>query len=522
MWVARAVLLLVLLLLAAPQVVLSRHLSSSPEEYLKEAIALEILSSWVGRCFNVSFEFSKSAEYADGELRSLLEARIGGVLSGSRLGVLAMGGSHFKALQLLLGGAGELRPASLREVLSASVLSLVLSGVPYGLVEEVLSRPSISSLLKLLAYVSRFLTASKCFRDLVAEVVYFGLSLESGNVERARSVAEEVLNSNSIFFGTVLVLVLENPPTKLRTSSRYVEISEEAVEKLVLALSRYDINLGEILAKHSISEILELLEVVGSIENLDLVLRRIDSINVSTLTEVRRLLAGLDEEDVLRYSLGGESSPQRTPGGGSSGGSSSVEDVGERVAQHDIDRLVDKVPQRVLKSAIEAIDRATLSLSKSRGRPLAREGTTPSSGGSGDSLGLGAVAALLLAAASIGFLYPYVLRGSSRRFPRFGIVLSRDAGALSTAGQHPVVEFFWKAVAHLAAVVKIEILPSETHREVVERLESRIDGVTSAALRRLSKLYELARFSRSGVPSSVGEDLEFLRKILWGVGSSLE
>ncbi|MCX8185239.1 MAG: hypothetical protein RMI56_01520 [Sulfolobales archaeon] len=517
----KGVLLLVFIVLNIFQAASSRHLNKSPEEYLRDAVALEVLNSWLKKCLNLSFEFSTPTALTERKLQVLLETYIEIIASSSRLEVLTVGGEHLRALQILVNRSEELQPSLLKKVLSTSISSLILSGVPYDLVDEATSNPSVSSILKLLAYVSRLSELSSCLKDVVTGVLYFGLQLERGDIEKARTVAEEILNTRSIFLGTILVFTLEYPPPRLRATARPIDISEEVVEKLVYVLSKYDVDIGEFLARYSISELLELFETVGSIEDLELVLRKIDYSNYSSTSINYELLGDIDE-DVFKYPLGGDRSSQRTVGGGNLSSNSSVVEIDISVVRYDVDKLVSKIPQRVLASALDTISRATLSLDESKYRQLTRDRDTHHLEVRSKSPEWGTAAVLLAAAVFLGLLSLYVLHRDLSRSSLSSRAASRDMKTNSTASLNPAVELFWSTVTYLAAATKVEILPSETHREIVEKLESRVDSITSAALRKLGKLYELVRFSQDRVQHSLERDLEVLGKILWRVKTSLK
>ncbi|MEM2499236.1 MAG: hypothetical protein QXU30_03685, partial [Sulfolobales archaeon] len=148
--------------------------------------------------------------------------------------VLVSGGVHLKALALLVNGTEELRSSTLEKTIVSSVSSLLSMGVPYQLIRDTMDNPTASNLLKLFAYASKNSSAETCLRNLTLKMISFVMHVERGNTGRARAIAEDVLNSMSLFFGSIMVSIVEKSPVGyvVRAPSSG-DISEEVLEKLI-------------------------------------------------------------------------------------------------------------------------------------------------------------------------------------------------------------------------------------------------------------------------------------------------
>ncbi len=424
--------------------------------------------------------------------------------------VLLVGGVHLRALGLLINGSEELRSSVLERVVLNSISVLVSSGVPYHLVDEAVGSPSTGSLLKLFAYSSRVPGVGRCLEVLAPKIISFSVYVERGDAERARVLAEEVLNAGSSFFGVVMVAILEGMPRGYHRhrAPALVDIPEEFAEKLVSLLREYNVSIGEVLARYSIAELVELYERLMSAAGAELVLG-----NRGSAASGSEWYGGLPpgvsvDEDVLRPAIvGSQGAGAGYPTADSESGE--VGASGPRVRE-----LLNRIPPRVLATAIDMASSASFGrylggTAEQRrvvqyASPVDREGVPEW------WLALAAIAV----AASVGGLYHLALRsgvvGSLRltggRGP--GIVVD------SAADLSPVVRLFWRVVSRLATAVGVRILPPDTHREIVEKLGSRVDDVTSAGLRRLGKLYEVVRYSREAPRELVERELKSLEGLL--------
>jgi len=424
--------------------------------------------------------------------------------------VLVSGGVHLKALALLVNGTEELRSSTLEKTIVSSVSSLLSMGVPYQLIRDTMDNPTASNLLKLFAYASKNSSAETCLRNLTLKMISFVMHVERGNTGRARAIAEDVLNSMSLFFGSIMVSIVEKSPVGyvVRAPSSG-DISEEVLEKLISVIRGSSINIGEALATYSIEDLIDLYEKLTSDVRVDIA----PQVSSNTTSITTLLNQGFEEmevdEDVLRYSLITNVSREGSPKdvSKSSEGAKVFDD-------QEVTEIVSKLTHRVMATVLNTIEKTTFKeyLIKSVQRRQSTLTHTPVNQDKESSWEL--VLASLVIAASLGGFSQLVFR---KRY--FELSLSKKALNLGREARlidnlNPVVKFFWDVVSQLLATRDVELSPSDTHREIVEKLSSNVDDVTSAALRRLGKLYEVARYSKSPSVELLMEDLEFLKSFL--------
>lgn len=501
-----------LAVLVLPQVAAAgRHLDRVPEEQLKRALAMEVLLSWSRACPDAGLGYGALPWDAPG-LRAMLDGLARSLLHGAAPAALLVGGVHLRALGLLINGSEELHVSALERLLLNSVSALISAGVPYQLVEEAVSSPSVGSLLRLFAYSSRVPSVGRCLEVLAPRVISFCIYAERGDVGRARALAEEVLNSGSALFGVLMVSALgrASPAGRGPRAPALDELPEEFAEKLVSILRERNVSIGEVLARYSIAELVELYEKLASAAGADLG----PEVGGSAMSDLGRYggvppVAGVDE-DLLRPALAGSQGVDsgRSP---ASAGSS-----GEPAGERRVRELLSRIPPSVLSSAVSIASGASFEryLGATRAPRAVAQPTDPAD--RGETPSWGPVLAAVAVAASVGGLYHLVLRGGGTSPLRWAgarrpVMEVRPAEELS-----PVVKLFWSVVGRLAAAVDVEILPSDTHREIVDKIGPRVDDVTSAGLRRLGKLYEAARYSRGVAREVLERELEALSRLLGG------
>ncbi len=493
--------------LVLPQIaVAGRHLDRAPEEYLKEALAVEVLLSWSRACPGAGV-WRGAAPWDARGVRSLVEELAKSLLHSTTPAVLVVGGVHLKALVLLINGSEELPPSVLERAILNSISSLVSAGAPYHLVDEALSSPSTSSLLKLLAYSTRVPGVGRCLEGLAPKIVSFCVYVERGDIERARALAEEVLNAGSALFGIVMASVLDGAPRYGRWTPALEDLPEEFAEKLVAVLREHNISIGEVLARYSIAELAELYEKLIGAAGAGLVLGS-ETSSASGPGQLGGLPPGAGvDEDVLRPAIVGSQ-------GASAGDPVTGTGSGGALSELQVRELLSRIPSRVLASAISIVRSASFREQLDMGVEPRREVQRASPVGRERAPELVLALAAVAVAASVGGLYHLALRSS--RAGSLPQIVGRELGveASSTADLGPAVRLFWRVVSRLASAVDVKILPSDTHREIVEKLGSRVDDLTSAGLRRLGKLYETARYSREKLGGVVERELESLRRFL--------
>jgi len=493
----------VLMLAASAQASLSsRHLDRVPEDLLREALALDTLVSWSSKCFGIGAEALRAANDPQ-VLREYLENLERALLKGNNTAVIAVGGLHIRALRFLLYGSNEMTPEILEELIKVSISSLITTGVRYQDIEELVQNPSLASLARIYERVSRDPAIGKCLKDVLIKLLSFGVYLERGDVARARAVAEEVLSEKSVFFGVSMLSMVEGRTYVVR-QARPVEISDEDLEKLVSKLRDMDIDLDEALSKYSLSELVELyesLKVIG---------------NVSVQPGINGSMIGTGQEtesadDALRQ--GTVSARVNQEESGLTPESYATPDPGK------ISELVSRIPPKVIASAVSVV----VSTGYSKAYPQAsgktasptylntRRQEQPSSVEI-----MGFVFVVIAAVVAI----PITLRGVFRREVLEPLVAPSVRVPPAVTELSAAVRVFWEVVRDLSARARVEIRPSDTHREITRKLSSELDSVSSALLGRLSRLYEVARFSREVSEELIGRDLkkveEMLKKLVRG------
>lgn len=416
-----------------------------------------------------------------------------------------------KALELLINGSEDLQPRVFERVFLASASALVRAGIPYHLIEGALSSPSINSLIRLSAHIARALELGRCFDEVMLKVVSFSLHVENGNIGRAREIAEEVLIRRSAFFGAIMISTINLGSRKYSPHSSGLEIPEEVLEKLISVLKEHDIDIGEVLAKYSLSELMELYEKLGGALEPALLLLE-ENRRVTSAGLPRQNLLEVDaDEDTLRYSAVTDS--QGRNGLAKDVSSHAKEEV---VSEQEIGKLVNRIPYQVVVEAFKVVSSASYREANAGGSQLSSRdllGRAPSEDERLTDWVL--LFSMIVIAISVGGLSPIVLRrGTSRPVSLRKALEVGDTGTTIT-DLNPVVKFFWNVVDLFTATAKVRVLPSDTHREIVEKLGVKADDVESAALRRLCKLYEAVRYSGRAVPDELlRRELKVLRKLL--------
>ncbi|MEM1623194.1 MAG: DUF4129 domain-containing protein [Sulfolobales archaeon] len=499
------------MLLVVPQVVSSsRHLDQPPDTYLRQAQALETLLHLLRACPTTKLDHSAVALDIS-SWRTLLSDVVAELFNTSKPIVLIVGGVHLKALALLTNGTEEVRPSALQKIVASSVSSLLSMGVPYSLIKEALSNPTTGSVLRLFAYATRASSSEKCLMNLTPRIVSFVVYVEKGNTARARAIAEDVINSASLFFGSIMVSIVERlPAAYLARTPSYGDISEEVLEKLISVIRERNISIGEVLATYSIKDLIDLYEKLANNAKLDMTLQGSDNVGVIATPLNRTFIGemGLDE-DVLRYPLIANASE---------GGSSETTKRGgeeEVVSEQEVSELVSRLTYRVMTTVLDIVDKATFReyLTRSVRQKGLTPTCTPVNRGRASDWEL-VVVALALAASAGGFSQ-LVLRKRHTELSlpkRVSINVGKEVYFVNKL--NPTVRFFWDVVERLLTRGDVEILPSDTHREIVEKLSSSVDDVTSAALRRLGRLYEVARYSKNPPDEVLMKDLEVLKNLL--------
>ncbi|MEM1747396.1 MAG: DUF4129 domain-containing protein [Sulfolobales archaeon] len=499
-----------LMLLVVPQVVSSsRHLDQPPDAYLRQAQALETLLYLLRACptkLNYSVMTWDTSSW-----RTLLSDVVTELFNTSKPIVLVVGGVHLKALALLTNGTEEVRPTTLQKIVTSSVSSLLSMGVPYSLIKEALSNPTTGSILRLFAYASRASSAEKCLMNLTPRIISFVVYVERGNTARARAVAEDVLNSASLFFGSIMVSIAERlPAVYVAHTPSYSDISEEILEKLISVMRESNISIGEALATYSIKDLIDLYEKLANNVKLDMTLQGSGNVGViaTPLNQTFSGEMGLDE-DVLRYSL--IANPSRN---GSSETTKSSGEV-EVVSEQEVNEVVSRLTYRVMTTVLDVVGKATFREYLARG-VRQKESTPTYTPVNQDRVSNWELVVVALAlAASAGGFSQLVLR---KRYTELSlpkrVSINIDKEVYFVNKLNPTVRFFWDVVKRLLTKGDVEILPSDTHREIVEKLSSSVDDVTSAALRKLGKLYEVARYSKNPPDEVLMKDLEVLKNLL--------
>ncbi len=497
MWIARhiAVLVVVLILVASAQVVFSsRHLDKVPEELLREAIALDILASWSSKCLGVGI----SELHTMDDLHEYLEY-LENILYGNSTAVIALGGVHVRALMLLLYGSSEITPEIVERLIRVSVLNLIeTSRVGYEDIEELFHNPSLASLVRIYKRVGNDPLIGRCLNDVLIKLLGFGVYLERGDVAKARAVAEEVLSERSVFFGVLMLSIIEGR-TYVVGSSKPLKISEEDLERLVSKLREMNVDLDEVLSKYSLTELIEIYESLKAVDKIDLQLNTNASlVGVGWGVE--------DVDDVLRQ--GAVSTQVSRENQESIPGGYAVPDPGK------IGELVNRIPPKVIASAVSVV--STLSYSRTY---APTSGKTPPTylelRRQGSSLSSTELLGLIFVAIAAMVVIPIVLRGTLRKEISEPLVRPLLVRTLPTTPElSAVIRVFWEVVTNLSIKVKVEVRPSDTHREIAEKLDPELDSVSSALLRRLSKLYEVARFSREVPEERLSRDLSIVKEML--------
>ncbi|MEM1815359.1 MAG: DUF4129 domain-containing protein, partial [Sulfolobales archaeon] len=290
----------------------------------------------------------------------------------------------------------------------------------------------------------------------------------------------------------------------------YSDISEEILEKLISVMRESNISIGEALATYSIKDLIDLYEKLANNVKLDMTLQGSGNVGViaTPLNQTFSGEMGLDE-DVLRYSL--IANPSRN---GSSETTKSSGEV-EVVSEQEVNEVVSRLTYRVMTTVLDVVGKATFREYLARG-VRQKESTPTYTPVNQDRVSNWELVVVALAlAASAGGFSQLVLR---KRYTELSlpkrVSINIDKEVYFVNKLNPTVRFFWDVVKRLLTKGDVEILPSDTHREIVEKLSSSVDDVTSAALRKLGKLYEVARYSKNPPDEVLMKDLEVLKNLL--------
>lgn len=428
--------------------------------------------------------------------------------------ILTVGGIHLKAIGLLANGTEELQPRVLGRVVQASVSSLISAGLPYSVIEEAVINSSTSSLLRLLAYTSRARSPWACLEAVVLKALSFVMSVEKGYFERARTIAEEVTNARSLFIGFVMFSILERVPRgRAIRASGPEDISDQAIEKLITVLKRLNFSIGDILAKYSVAELLELYERLASVAEVDTLLSS-TSRTVGNISLLDGGVSGAElDEDVLRQPF--VTAKPGESGEGEPAGGSMREEEAAGVGEQKIAELVSRIEQeRSILAVFDTVNKA--GFREYLDSSLRQREATPThvSMGRERPPDWWTVLALFAVAASVGSLYQLTVHRSSARLDYTKGVSRGGTRKATPEGLNPVIELFWGVVNRLTTLSKVEIRLSDTHREIVEKLCPYVDDVVSAGLRRLGKLYEAVRYAKTPPTDLLARDLRYLEKLL--------
>lgn len=491
----------VLILTVSAQVVFSsRHLDKVPEELLREAIALDILASWSSKCLGVGIGEFHTMDDLHEYLKYLED-----VLHGNTTAVIALGGAHIRALMLLLYGSNEITSEVIEELVKVSALNLIeTSRVSYQDIEELFHNPSLASLVRIYKRISVDPIISKCLGDdVLIKLLSFGMYLERGDIARARVVAEKVLSERSVFFGVLMLSILESRSYVIG-SSKPLEISEKDLERLVSKLREMNVDLDEVLSKYSLTELMEIYENLKALDNTDIRLNTNASL-VSTGWIIE------DVDDVLRQGAVntqiGLEDQEPTPG------NYTVLDP------RRISELVNHIPPKVIASAVSVVSslsylRTYTPIFEKTSSSIYLEPRRQESPLSSAEL-LGLIFVAMAAVTTISIILRGVLRKEIIEPPvRPSLVRTSPTTPELSTVLSTVIRVFWEVVTNLSTKVKVEIRPSDTHREIAKKLGTQLDSVSSALLRRLSKLYEVARFSKEVSEERVSKDLSIVKEML--------